>query len=171
MATTLTSKVQLILSALYQNPAIGIAVGQGNIDRSQVINLANGTGADQADRVFSETRTLAASGTYDLDLAGVLTDVFGVALTFARIKAIILFALAANTNNVVLGNSGVNAFLGPFGAAAHTVNVMPGGMLVMVSPNATGWPVTAGTGDILKTTNSAGGTGVTYDIVLIGASA
>jgi hypothetical protein len=36
---------------------------------------------------------------------------------------------------------------------------------------ATAWPVTGGTGDLLKVTNSAGGTSVDYEIVVIGASA
>jgi hypothetical protein len=34
--------------------------------------IANGTGADQANNVFSDERTIAASGTDNLDLAGVL---------------------------------------------------------------------------------------------------
>jgi len=36
--------------------------------------------------------------------------------------------------------------------------------------DATTYAVTAGTGDLLKVANSAGGTSVTYDIVIIGSS-
>ena len=41
-------------------------------------------------------------------------------------------------------------------------------MLLLVAPGAAGYAVTAGTGDILKVANSGAGTGVTYDIVIVG---
>ena len=43
-------------------------------------------------------------------------------------------------------------------------------MLAMVNRDATGWTVTAGTGDLLKIANSTSGT-VLYRIVIIGCSA
>ncbi|HMF88743.1 MAG TPA: hypothetical protein VK575_11750 [Gemmatimonadaceae bacterium] len=171
MATTLTSSVQLMLRALFANPAIGVAISQATIDRSTVISLADGFGANQCDRVYSETRTLAASASVTLDLAGVLLDAFGSVITFARIKAIIIAALAANTNNVVMGAAAGTQFLGPLGSATDTVHVRPGGILALVAPDVTAWPVGAGATDLLKFTNSAAGTGVTYDLILLGASA
>src|SRR5689334_6535911 len=83
--------------------------------------LDNGTGANQADRLFSDTRTIAISGTDDLDLAGVLTDAFGATSTFVKVKVIAIAAAAANTNTVVVGNAAANQFQGPFGAVTHTV--------------------------------------------------
>lgn len=137
---------------------------------AQQINLAQGAGVDQADKIWHDSRSLAASGTENLDLSGVLADPFGASILFARIKGIILRTAKANTNNVVLGNSGVNAFLGPFGAAAHTLAVRPGGLLVLFAPDATGYVVTPATGDILTVTNSAAGSSVSYDIALVGAA-
>jgi hypothetical protein len=49
--------------------------------------------------------------------------------------------------------------------------VRPDGKFVWVAPGATGIAVTAGTGDLITLTNSGGTTGVTYDVVIIGASA
>ena len=46
--------------------------------------------------------------------------------------------------------------------------MQPGGTLLLVAPNAAGYAVTAGTGDLLKVANSGGSTGVTYDIVIVG---
>lgn len=132
--------------------------------------LSNGTGVNQADKIWSDTRTLAASGTEDIDLAGVLTDIFGAALTFARIKIMMIAAWGANTNNVVVGNAATNGFITWVGGATHTVSVRPGGLLVVAAPDA-GYAVTASTGDLLHVINSAAGTSVTYDIVLVGASA
>jgi hypothetical protein len=131
----------------------------------------DGTGANAADRVFQDRRTLAASANEDLDLAGVLLDPFGAAITFARVKAIFVKASAANTNNVVIGGAAATQFVGGFGAATHTFAVQPGGLFLVVAPGATAWPVGAGTSDFLRITNSGAGTSVTYDVVIIGASA
>jgi hypothetical protein len=131
--------------------------------------LADGTGENQADRVFSDTRTLAASANEDLDLAGTLLNPIGGAAAFAKIKAIIVRAAKANTNNVVVGNAASNGFVGPFGAAAHTVAVPPGGVFMITAPKA-GWAVTGGTGDLLRVANSGAGTSVTYDIIVVGTS-
>lgn len=132
--------------------------------------LTDGAGLNQANRLWHDQRTLAASATEDLDLAGVLTDPFGVLITFARIKGIVVTAAAANTNNVIVGGAATNAFLTWVGAAAHTVTVRPGGVLAVFAPDATGYVVTAGTGDLLRVGNSAAGTSVTYDIVLLGSA-
>lgn len=134
--------------------------------------FTDGTSADQANRLWHDQRTLAASATEDLDLAGVLTDPFGAVITFARIKGLIVAAAAANTNNVIVGNGGgaVNTFAAWVGAAAHTVTVRPGGVLCLFAPDATAYTVTAGSGDLLRVGNSGAGSTVTYDVILIGTS-
>jgi hypothetical protein len=170
-ANTLVSKLTLLVSSLLQN-TVGIAPVIASAEASPMISLANGDGADEADLMFSNTVTLSASATLDYDLAGAaMLDIFGVAVAFARIKAIVIIALAANTNDVVLGGAAANQFYGPFGAAADTIACRPGGLLVLACPDAVGWVVTPTTADILRVANSAGGTGVTFDIVIIGASA
>lgn len=131
----------------------------------------SGTGAGQADMVWGDIRTINASSNDDLDLNGSLVGAFGTTLAFARIKAILVTADAGNTNNVVVGNAASNQFVGPFGAAAHTVAIQPGGMYMAVAPGATAWPVTATTADLLRIANSGAGSTVTYSILLIGASA
>lgn len=140
------------------------------IGKALSIALTDGAGANQADLIFKDTVTLAASGTADLDLSGSLTDVYGAAQVFARLKAIIVIAAAANTNNVNVtrpASNGVPLFL----AASDGLPVKPGGAFVWVAPDATGVVVTASTGDLITFTNSAGTTSVTYDVILIGASA
>ena len=103
--------------------------------------------------------------------AGVLVDVFGATVTFARIRAIAVSAAASNTNNVVVGGAASNQFATWAGAATHTVTVRPGGLFCVANTDATGYAVTAGTGDLLRIANSGAGTSVVYDIILIGASA
>lgn len=137
------------------------------------IQLTSGTGAGQADLVFSDTRTVNASSNDDLDLAGGLTDANGNTLTFARVKALIVKASASNTNNVLVGGDATNTFLTWVVAEADAIILRPGAELALFagSADATGYAVTASTGDLLRITNSAGGTSVTYDIVIVGSSA
>ena len=132
--------------------------------------LAAGTGDNQADRYYEATTTLAASASGNIDLAGSLTDAFGAALTFVKIRAILVTALAANTNDVLVGGVGTNAFIGPFGSNSQTQAVKPGGWWFVFAPK-TGWTVTAGTADLLKVANGGAGTSVTYTITILGCSA
>lgn len=161
----------LTLSAVLRQTAnIDLASLSAAINYSKAHALPSGTANGEADRLFSDTRTIAASANEDLDLAGVLEDAFGQVITFAELVAIVIVAAVGNTNNVVVKPAASNGFLGPFGDASDTITIKPGGMFVITAP-AAGWTVTGGTGDKLNVANSGAGTGVTYDIFLIGRSA
>lgn len=149
---------------------LDLADGSVPLSYRQRLAWTSGTGANQADLIFHDQRTLSASATEDLDLAGVLTDAYGTTLTFARIKAVVIAAASGNTNNVNVtrpASNGVPLFL----AASDGIAVRPGGVFMWVAPDATAVAVTAGSGDLLTLTNSAGSTSVTYDVIIIGASA
>lgn len=161
LAASQTSSTALDLVTASQNAPLSI---------SKSVSLATGTGANQSDRLFSDTRTLAASATEDLDLAGVLTDAFAATITFARIKLMYIAAAAGNTNNVIVGGAAATQWATWVGAATHTVTVRPGGLLLLVAPDVTAYAVGAGASDFLRVGNSAAGSSVTYDIVLIGSS-
>lgn len=135
------------------------------------ISLVNGTGLNQADMLWMDRRTLTASSNEELDLAGALIDAFGATLTFARIKAILIKADATNTNDVHVGGAAANAFVNWVANSSDIIVVKPGGVFLLGTGHATAYAVTAGTGDKLKITNSAGGSSVIYDIIIIGASA
>lgn len=133
------------------------------------ITMPTGTTTGKADLIFTDTRTVAASGTDALDLAGSLTGPIGGTLTFVKVKAVFVKAAAANTNAVRLNrpaSNGVPLFL----AASDGIDILPGGIFAWVAPGA-GVTVTAGTGDLLNLDNSSSGTSVTYDVVIIGTSA
>lgn len=134
-------------------------------------SLVNGTGASQADRMWSDQRTIAASGTDDLDLNGTaLQDALGTNLALLRIKLLAVYAATTNTNNVVMG-VGTNPVTTILGGTTPTLNIRPGGLFLLTAPDLTAYGVTAATADILRFANSGAGTSVTYDIVIIGASA
>ncbi len=138
------------------------------VDEGIQTNVVNGTAIGQANAVYIDDFNIAASGTLNIDLAGTLTDPHGNVLVFTAIKEIFVKADPANVNNVVVGN-GATPFLGPMGAAAHTVAVKPGGFYhVSEGYSAAGWAVGAGASDNLMLTNSAGGTAVIGTIVVVG---
>jgi len=142
------------------------------VSKRALLALSSGVVADQADLIFADQRTLAASGTEDIDLAGTLLDAFGAVINFAKIKAILITAAKANTNNVVVGGKGATGYVGPFGANTHTIAIPPGGVFLIAGPALAGLgAVGAGATDLLKILNSAAGTPVTYDIIIIGTSA
>lgn len=137
---------------------------------SDVASFVPGVGSGQANLLFSPAadRVIAASANDDLDLSGALTGVFGVLLAFTAVRAIVIKAAAANINNLIIGGAPANGFLGPFGAAAHTIVLRPGEEFVISNRNA-GWPVVAGTGDILRIANGGAGSSVSYQIAIIGS--
>lgn len=132
----------------------------------KILAFAAGTAAvGQSNILFSDERTLAASATENLDLAGALTDALGASIAAAEIVAIAIVANAGNTNDVLLTRpaaNGVPAFL----AASDGVAIGPGDIFLLT--NRKGIAVVAATGDLLTVTNSAGTTGVTYQVIIIG---
>ncbi len=169
MATTLRTIFTVQLDAVYKN-VLDLSTPTDSIQHTTKIELSNGTGANSADLLFHDQRTLAASATEDLDLAGVLASPFGATLTFVEIRGIKISASASNTNNVNVTRpaaNGVPLFL----AASDGIPIPPGGVFAWACPADGKVAVTAGTGDLLTITNSAGSTSVTYDVEIFGVSA
>ena len=169
----LSTKLRASVNA-QQTATRDLGVASDPVSTAWAVTLDDGTGAGQANRIFSDTRTLAASANEDLDLAGSgLTDAFGATLTFAKVKAVFISAAAGNTNNVIVGGATSNGFVSWVGGATHTVTIKPGGAFALFAGEAdtNGYAVTAGTGDLLRIANSGGTTGVTYTIVIVGTSA
>lgn len=138
-----------------------------------ILSLTSGVGAGQADKVYADQFSIAASGNSDLDLVGSLLGPDGVTgASFARIKALMVVADSTNTNNVVVGAAATNPWAGFLGAT-HTMTFRPGaGQLMWAgAADATGYVTVATTGDLLRLANSGAGSAVTGRIMVIGASA
>jgi hypothetical protein len=95
-----------------------------------------------------------------------LTDAFGTALTFVKVRALVIVNLSS-TKILTMGND-ANPL--PFlGTGSHTVTLAPGAMLALDNP-VTGWTVTPDTGDKIKVANDAGDP-ADYLIWILGTSA
>lgn len=165
MATvTGTSKAQC-------SPSLSVANDLANLtwapNYSKTITWASGVAANQVNEVFAEDRTLAANTNEDLDLTGVmLQNPGGTNIAFARVKELLIVNLSA-TQTLTVGGAASFAWVGPFGATTHTIKVEAGGFLHLVAPTAAGWPVTAGTADLLRVANNAGAS-CDYRIMILG---
>lgn len=166
---SLTTKIDAKIVATLTD-ALDLSTASDPLDYAKALRWSSGTGANQADKLWHDTRTLAASASENLDLAGVLADAFGDTFTLARIKALLVAAASANTNDVNVSSDGTNG-VPLFLALGDGIKVLPGGLFLWVSPNAASVAVTAATGDLLTVANSTGGTSVTYDVIVVGASA
>lgn len=147
---------------------------QGRVDLDKYTDVLYGIGTanGQADRVFLDSFSIAASGTLDYDLnGGSLTDPFGVAVSFVEIVGLWIFASAGNSNNVVLSTAAANPWLGLL-AATDLLPVRPGDTSSYIcGPTSNGLPVVAGTGDVLRIANSGGGSSIAGDLLIVGRSA
>jgi hypothetical protein len=127
------------------------------------LNLVDGDGLNEADRIYSDRRTLNGSAAEELDL-GALTDPLGDAVVLGHIKG--LFVAPSGGAVAVGGHASGPAM---FGDASDEVLVRDGGFLLLAAPDATGYAVTADTGDLLQVSNQGAAT-ITYDIVIVGAA-
>lgn len=172
MAQTLATRVALSVYAEAFNPTDNSPGGPVLVTAPATNVLRNGTGTGLADRVYSDRKNLAASGTDSYDLSGGgLTGPFGETLVFVKLKVIVVHALSTNNiaNNCEVTRPASNGV--PWAkAAGDAVPLAPDGIFVWTSPLA-GVAVTADTGDLLNIVNSAGTNAVDYDITLIGTSA
>lgn len=154
----LSGKIEAIVDmVLSGSPDSGTV--KHTVNESIRLDFTNGTGEDQANNLFADDFSGVASQTYDL--AGGVTNAIGSTLTFTAIKAIVV----ENTgSSEITYGGGANPFLGFIGAAAHTIKIPAGGMLVLVDPTAAGQAVTAGTGDTI----TLAGTSISGSVWIIG---
>jgi hypothetical protein len=169
MATTLRTVVTAQINTTFRN-LLDLSVPIDTLEKRQKVELDNGTGTAQADLNFHDQRTLIASATEDLDLAGSLAGPFGASQVFVELRAILISAAAGNTNSVRVtrpASNGVPLFL----AASDGLDIPPGGVFLWACPADGKVTITPGTGDLITVTNGGAGTSVTYDVVIIGTSA
>lgn len=160
MATTLTLTIALAISGIYQRTTDNVPV-KFEPDENMILELANGTAANQADQLWHDSRSTA--GNDDIDFEGGLVDPLQNTLNPARVAALIIKnTTAVGGGNCIIGAvGGATALLLGFGANTHSFAVPPGGLFVATRPDSSGWATAAGA-DILRVASSSGT--VTYEI-------
>jgi hypothetical protein len=155
---------------IQQTQAGDLGGASAPIDLPFGYQFANGTGADQADLSFGDERTLASGANEDLDLTGSLARALGGTFDAARLKMLAIVADRTNTTVLTVTRPATNG--APiFAATGDGIPLRPGGMILLVSPDATGLAtLTAGTADLLNIANAAGAA-AKYKVAVLGASA
>jgi len=161
MSDSLSLFVQLKITGR-QVKDVGLDNPIKNINQVWEQSFTPGTGAGQVADLYEKERTLADGVSENLDLAGILTDDFGVTKTFAKIK-VLAIRNKSTTQVLSVGGAATLGFVGWVGDPTDVIKIEPGEFKLLIC-NLVGVTVTPGTGDLLKVANSAGAP-CTYDIV------
>lgn len=153
----------------FNEAGTNIDLVSGSLQHRKSASLAwlNGSGAGQANKVYSDSFSVAQSTNTDLDLSGTLAGLYGNVI-FTAIKGILIVA-GTNTGlgNLVVGNV-TNGIVAPFGAATHSIAIAPGGFFATANPSAAGFALVAGTADLLRIATAATAGTYTFDVVIWG---
>ncbi len=135
-----------------------------SINPTPSVTFANGSGANQANQLYQATRTFSGTtDTLQVSSAGSLKDSYGTAVALVRIKAVYVQNTGTSSITIGGGSSPVTTLLNSTG----TVTLPAGGFAVFVTPDATGWTVTASTADTITVTGTSG---QTYSVGILGAT-
>lgn len=169
MATVSVSGTIRFLVDLYERAAndLGPACTRHTIDYSK--SLASGTGADQADLVWSDERAVASGTPDNLDVRGVLASALNPGINFVKITGIVIRNKSTTSGQYLTVGNGANPFFaGLFNAGPDRIQVQPGGCFAWYSPIDAA-TTTAATADILQIAAATGS--ITYQIEIIGRTA
>ena len=171
--------VKFDLNMFRTNTGLPRTIHGASLER--VLNYTFGTtGALKVDQQFHDWRTLAASGTENLDLSGVLTNkVYETAIVFARLFAVIFSLpdvadipadLAATTqaSSITIGGTVANVNKMFFTDSSDALTLPKTGVFAVAVGDANGVTVTAATADIVKVTNNDGTNSAKYLVSFLG---
>lgn len=169
MATTLATEVQCRVRWLLEDAAdLTAATDQAELDYERA--TAEGTGAQQANRIWRTQRTLSAGSSDEWDLSNLTAELLGGTTTTALdgVKAVVLRNLSQASGDVLRLKSGATQpWLAPFGGSAGAIEAGADGCLMLASP-LDGWMVAAGSADRLRVENP-GASAIEYQLVIVGA--
>lgn len=161
----LTAKISLGLTTQFTGSGdLSTPTDQMNITRA--IEFTSGTGANQADVLFADSRTLAdgANEVLDIYASGTLLTPLGTALTMTKAKAIYVYNTSADASLLIGGGTTPLAICAD---GSDILKLPPGGKLVFTAPLAAGIATT--TNKNLKFEHDGTGSStLTYEVVVIG---
>lgn len=176
--------VQAKVSATLQNSVDGGAQ-TGSVAQGATItpatSLSSGTGANQANRFWSDTeRTLTSGNSFTLDVydlgsvdigAGAGKDALGQAWAITEVVGILIRNKSTSAGSLVVGGDGTTACWNSIfnGDDDGAITLGPGGFLELFKPGDPAYAVADSTNHLLKFAASGGD--VTYEIHLLARDA
>lgn len=152
MATTLETIFQFNLLATLSGLADGFGPDKLRLSMPfPVSTLTDGSGLNQANKVYKGKLTIPNGSATTLDLSGSLLDPQGNVLSFTRIAGIAIYnANTASGDTLTIGDAASHAWEGWTTNIGSTEDIGPEGVWLKWEPSAAGMPVTNGSQDLLQ---------------------
>jgi hypothetical protein len=175
-AATSTAGSSAIKFAIQQTNTTDLGTASWAYSADWLKAFADGSGINQANKIYQAKITLTGSGTSTIDLDSSLTGPLAT-VSFSRIYLLAVRrtdtpVASTQDENVTIGGDWIlTKYLIP-GAdtlSAVTLPLRPGGTFFIVAPDATGIAVTATTGDQVTFTNSSSADTTHLEVVVIGS--
>lgn len=164
MAHTLAMSIALTLNGNYQN-ALDLSTPHDPFGVAFRDSLATGTGKDQNNVLWHDSRTLTAESE-DLAL-GALVDAFGTTVTFTKVKGIYIRNTSTTADDILLvGGAAGTQFVNWVANSSDIIHIYPDGVFFLHNPSAAGYAVGDTTADDLKI--DAVANTITYEIAIWG---
>jgi len=173
---SLTTTLRLSIAATVQ-AVMGVAPVTGKLTVAPEYAWSDGSGPDQADLLYSATLSIETGSPLVLNLSdGSLTDPLRRPVVFTRVRLVAIFPYGDAALPIRVGGAATHPWIAPFADAADPagtiVRVEWEGALLLLAPDAAGYPVVAGVSDQLAiATDPAATAQGTADLILIGTSA
>jgi hypothetical protein len=161
----LTSKVEVKITGTASR-TLDLISPTATLSVTKSQSFANGTGANQANIEFTDTRTLNDGANETLDFHdGSLYSSMGVALVLTKLKALLIHNKGLASLQI---GGAATAQLGiVLDGASDKIVIKPGGVLAITAPDANG--VDVSTNSKIKITHAGdNANAVDYDIVAVG---
>ncbi|MCE9555206.1 MAG: hypothetical protein K8T91_17795 [Planctomycetes bacterium] len=138
------------------------------------VNLSDGDGAGEVDALWHGEIELAAAAQQDLDLTNLTMTMFGdtISVDLAAVKAMLIVNTATEAGDDLLiggAGSGGDAWAGPWNNDQDAKQVVAADSAALLVNRLEGWPVTAGSANVLRIKNNGAGP-ITARIVIAGVA-
>lgn len=151
---------------LREETALDLSTTIDQVNETRGKNFGNGTGANQADTIWHDQRTLADAANETLDINdGSLTKADGTSLTLDTLKGLYIRNNSIDANLLIGGAAAT--VLGLFNDDTDILKLRPGGEFFVTAPDATGINATSNP-DLKIAHDGTGSSSLTYDIILVG---
>lgn len=145
----------------------GVVAHAFDLAAMQTTRLSSGVGAGQLDLVSSSKDTaIIAASSLDVDVAGGLTDSYGVVITMVKVKLLAVY----NAGTVAIRvKSTTGQPLAILNGTTDAINLGPGAAFLYFDP--VGVTVGAGTTDRFTIVNGSGSVASAHTLIVAGTSA
>ena len=181
-SATITARVTSVFTNELSTDGVGLtSKATATLNLEPVIQLTDGTGSGQANKIVKAAgKTLTSTTTtidmYDLGTldvgAGAGRDNLGQTVALAEIVMVLIYVHPTSTGTLIVGGEGSGAaWNSPFnGSDSAKIGPFPAKSIVMLgTSDASGFAVADSTNHLLQL-EASGGT-VNYDLVIIGRTA